>query len=842
MRLIIVKSFLAKYKIFFFFSLIPFLIIAFQNCSKNNFDLADSKANFLASLSEASNVRVKSANLVSPKIGIFYSLWHCPISSSANYNVGQTVFDISRILQLNGSWGPINTFHWWGMPDDGYYCLAENTEILSKHAQLLADAGIDFVYVDSTNWSNTATSGQMVIDPFNKLMQTWSQIPNAPKVVPWVPMVSGGDMANYFDSMLSQYPQMAFQYEGKPLMLAVGHNAEDAVIQGFQSRYTIRKMWGFLTPDQMSQGEWSFMQDCKEGFTTSQGDTLCSQSVSSNSGSVEQIPVVSAYQYYYMSNAGSTPKFNGKTLLRQLETAYLNPGAPIVTITGWNEWIAQRFCPDGTTTCDSSNDSLPNGNKLFVDQYNYEYNRDLEPGGGLGPYYYNLLKAAISLLRSGQNPMGASSSVPFSATVTGIVDGVTNNSDGSSSINGWACSTGSPQSIYVDLYLSGGVGVGTGIGRFLANVASESAVAAACQSTGSAYRFQIPLSADFINQHSGAAIYIHGISPVGLSNLLLGNSGTYAVPQPLAPSCTSGQHASGGACVSNSQACSITNGAGAQNWNGSDWGACQLINCNPGTFANGNSCLAPGAITGMIDGIYGSPGQYTVNGWACAMYDPISIQVHLYLGGAAGSGTFIGAYAASNSSESAVAAACQSTGSAYRFSIPLPTAVLNLYSGQPIYVHGISPNGGGNSLLSASGSYTAPSGDYNNIYRFYAPWSGEHFFSTSYAEGTSAGYLVEGVGFKVVARQDAFAIRALYRCYWSAASRHFISTDYACEGLSLEGLYGYIYDSQFAGTVPLYRFYSPLNQDHLTTTNYVEGINAGYTLEGVLGYVPRLFP
>jgi hypothetical protein len=37
--------------------------------------------------------------------------------------------------------------------------------------------------------------------------------------------------------------------------------------------------------------------------------------------------------------------------------------------------------------------------KRFFDQYDVEYNRNLEPGGGLGDYYYQLRKRAISLLR-----------------------------------------------------------------------------------------------------------------------------------------------------------------------------------------------------------------------------------------------------------------------------------------------------------------------------------------------------------------------------------------------------------------------------------------------------------
>ena len=65
--------------------------------------------------------------------------------------------------------------------------------------------------------------------------------------------------------------------------------------------------------------------------------------------------------------------------------------------------MAQRFCQkQETNVCDpvhGNDENLPNGNKRLFEQYDVEYNRDLEPGGGLGDYYYQLLKRAISLLR-----------------------------------------------------------------------------------------------------------------------------------------------------------------------------------------------------------------------------------------------------------------------------------------------------------------------------------------------------------------------------------------------------------------------------------------------------------
>lgn len=126
---------------------------------------------------------------------------------------------------------------------------------------------------------------------------------------------------------------------------------------------------------------------------------------------------------------------------------------------------------------------------------------------------------------------------PWSGTATvtvthiaGNIDGVPVDGSGNASIGGWACSAGLAQSINVDLYVGGPAGTGTMIGRYTANQSSEPAVASACSVSSGSYRFNIPLSTTTRGQYAGQAIYIHGISPVGLDNSLLSNSGNFTVP------------------------------------------------------------------------------------------------------------------------------------------------------------------------------------------------------------------------------------------------------------------------------------------------------------------------
>jgi len=134
--------------------------------------------------------------------------------------------------------------------------------------------------------------------------------------------------------------------------------------------------------------------------------------------------------------------------------------------------------------------------------------------------------------------------------------------------------------------------------------------------------------------------------------------------------------------------------------------------------------------------------------------------------------------------------------------------------------------------------FPPPATDLVNVDRFYMPASGEHFFTSSLAEGINAGFVPEGIGFKVFASGAGVPNTIpIYRCLWPAAGKHFVSASPSCEGQSFEGAYGSVYASPTSGATALYRFAGG-NADHLETTSFAEGVNAGYSFEGTLGYVP----
>ncbi len=114
-------------------------------------------------------------------------------------------------------------------------------------------------------------------------------------------------------------------------------------------------------------------------------------------------------------------------------------------------------------------------------------------------------------------------------------------------------------------------------------------------------------------------------------------------------------------------------------------------------------------ITGNIDGL--TIDGEVLRGWACASTVEAPISVHIYVGGPYGStgSVFVGAYAANQVSEAVVATACKVSSGNFRFAITISNELRAQYAGRLIYAYGISPMGGANLALGASGRFSVPS-------------------------------------------------------------------------------------------------------------------------------------
>ena len=106
-------------------------------------------------------------------VAMFYWTWHQGVDDTTYSvkNISEIVRQYPEAMSSyeHPAWGSKKPgFFYWEEPLFGYYRTTD-TWVLRKHAELLADAGIDVVFFDCTNGSFTWE------ESYEALMATWSQ-------------------------------------------------------------------------------------------------------------------------------------------------------------------------------------------------------------------------------------------------------------------------------------------------------------------------------------------------------------------------------------------------------------------------------------------------------------------------------------------------------------------------------------------------------------------------------------------------------------------------------------------------------------------------------------------
>jgi len=367
-------------------------------------------------------------------VGMFYFIWHANgrIYDSTTY---------SDLLKANAN-SPGFEFrdYYWGEPENGFYHPGDPWST-RRNLQMLANAGVDFVFIDFTN----GDTGDLSLESFmNVALEMYN------KGIP-VPKISFFLNENYQTSMPSilnriyshpEYDPMIFKWHGKPLLLAdslkCANQYPPAAFKGIKDYFTWRKTWAF------DPNQWNFLD-------------LYPQDYASFNGQPEQIsvtkaqgaPVNSPFGKGSSFQKGKEPKYDqfwetdqfkyGFAFDEQWSRAFqIDPS--IVCITGWNEfmagaWISSASNPvqfmgktwdDPSWRCvnqancpskDANGNHIPHG-WYVVDEFNTEFNRDIEPmkGGCTDNYYYQ----TVSNIRKFK---GMSPPEPISVGKTIQIDG-----------------------------------------------------------------------------------------------------------------------------------------------------------------------------------------------------------------------------------------------------------------------------------------------------------------------------------------------------------------------------------------------------------------------------------
>ncbi len=321
-------------------------------------------------------------------VSICYSVWFDAILGSGTEPV-EYWHNITESLAGNQPWGGVHAFHYWAKPALGYYRSSDKA-VIRTHMTQLYTAGVDFIIIDFTNqhdgYIGTGNWNSFVQTPMDAICDTIMEMRaeglGTPYVVFWAGNGNNQGKGPFFQALYDRYcsserwKDCFVFWDGKPFLLTTQIAPDDFPLPEL---FTVRHMWG-LGGVRYDQGQWSFLSTNSYGKFTPGPD-----------GKPEQVSVAVAAQESYMSQPSAHGRQGGVFWFKQWYNAFeVRP--KIVTLTWWNEWTAQRFEISGLD------------GPQFVDNYNQNYSRDIEPmEGGHGDRYYQWLIQYISAYKAGQD-------------------------------------------------------------------------------------------------------------------------------------------------------------------------------------------------------------------------------------------------------------------------------------------------------------------------------------------------------------------------------------------------------------------------------------------------------
>lgn len=339
-------------------------------------------------------------------VGMFYFMTH-------RESGGKGPYDVTKIKAANPDdpqWGEGS--HYWGEPEIGYYLNTEEW-VIRRHAYQLADAGVDVIIFDVTN-------NRTFPDVYLPVCEVWRKMRAEGERTPDIAFLGSEISVNtLWDEFYEKgmYPDLWFYWKGKPLLL-YGHHEQpqrnkvnDIVFRDdILNFFSLRQSWAWTSLPWYDDGqdEWPWVDHFPQTIGWHENPEIA-----------ENVPV--AVGQHPLSNIGrsfhhfhqpETDQYDltpltgqGMHFQEQWDWA-IEVDPEFVFVTGWNEWTAGAqemrepiipnllkwdFYPGAHLG--RAGKPIKLGDKYFIDQYNQEYSRDIEPmvGGHTDNYYYQLI-------------------------------------------------------------------------------------------------------------------------------------------------------------------------------------------------------------------------------------------------------------------------------------------------------------------------------------------------------------------------------------------------------------------------------------------------------------------
>lgn len=322
-------------------------------------------------------------------VGLFYFLW-------LGEHGRHTPYDISKIVAADPeagyhvdspAWGNIGTYHHWGEPFYGYY-YSDDEWVIRRHMMLFCDAGVDFLFFDTTNAVIYENNVKIVLRVLQEYHDAGFRIP---KVMFYTNTASGKTVEAIYNAIYkpNYCPDTWYCYKDKPTIIAVPEECSPETRAFFDIRLA---QWP-NEPDKRGGWPWMDFTRPQRVFENLEGEPeVINVSVAQHpqlrfGDSVLYGENGNCGRAYHGAGDGTSANdpdpqaFLSGTNFAEQFTRAIEADPPVVLVTGWNEWIAGRW---------QGIESRP---IMFVDCASPLYSRDLEMmrGGYFDNYYLQFI-------------------------------------------------------------------------------------------------------------------------------------------------------------------------------------------------------------------------------------------------------------------------------------------------------------------------------------------------------------------------------------------------------------------------------------------------------------------
>lgn len=340
------------------------------------------------------------------KVGIFYWTWRDGQSEEEPLNLSRALKEYpgAEYNEDHPVWGEDKkTVTSWNEPLYGYY-LNRDPYIIRRHAQLLADAGVDMVMFDCTNDSLVwKESYEPLLEGFRAARADGINAPKFAFMMNFGPAQTTEEMLRaVYQEIYSvgRYRDLWFMLDGKPMVMAYPESLPEKGICEQDTRL-LNEIRNFFTfrPGQPSYGYgptqsrmWGWLEKYPQHKFGCRADGTCEMmtvGVAQNCNDEDLCTYFNNKDTY----GRSYTKAYGHKLLDEISYKYgfnfeeqwnraIDCDPEFIFVTGWNEWIMGRWHEPWVKDPDSTQ-------LAFVDQFDLEHSRDIEPDrDGIRDNYY----------------------------------------------------------------------------------------------------------------------------------------------------------------------------------------------------------------------------------------------------------------------------------------------------------------------------------------------------------------------------------------------------------------------------------------------------------------------